>query len=96
MDGSPRPAGRRRPAAPAVPTAPTPANVEVVWLGQSAFKITTPGGKVIVTDPWLLAHPPALPKPLTPAEYPSQFAMFASPTNVACTKYTPTHNPISQ
>ena len=22
--------------------------------------------------------------------------MFASPTNVACTKYTPTHNPISQ
>ena len=32
----------------------------------------------------------------SPAEYPNQFAMFASPTNVACTKYTPTHNPISQ
>jgi hypothetical protein len=25
--------------------------VEVLWLGQATFKITTPGGKVIVTDP---------------------------------------------
>jgi L-ascorbate metabolism protein UlaG (beta-lactamase superfamily) len=48
---------------PAVPTAPTPANVEVVWLGQAAFKITTPGGKVIVTDPWLRTNP------LTPAAF---------------------------
>jgi L-ascorbate metabolism protein UlaG (beta-lactamase superfamily) len=37
--------------------------VEVVWLGQSAFKITSPGGKVIVTDPWLKTNP------LTPPEY---------------------------
>jgi L-ascorbate metabolism protein UlaG (beta-lactamase superfamily) len=36
---------------------------EVLWLGQSAFKITTPGGKVIVTDPWLRLNP------LTPPEY---------------------------
>ena len=36
---------------------------EVLWLGQSAFKITTPGGKVIVTDPWLRTNP------LTPAAY---------------------------
>ena len=36
---------------------------EVLWLGQSAFRITTPGGKVIVTDPWLKANP------LTPPEY---------------------------
>jgi len=36
---------------------------QVLWLGQSAFRITTPGGKVIVTDPWLLRHP------LTPAPY---------------------------
>ncbi|MBA2961579.1 MULTISPECIES: metal-dependent hydrolase [Ramlibacter] len=36
---------------------------EVLWLGQSAFRITTPGGKVIVTDPWLK------PNPLTPPEY---------------------------
>ena len=48
---------------PDVPTAPTPANVEVVWLGQAAFKITTPGGKVIVTDPWLRTNP------LTPTAY---------------------------
>jgi L-ascorbate metabolism protein UlaG (beta-lactamase superfamily) len=43
-------------------TAPT-AQVEVVWLGQAAFKITSPGGKVIVTDPWLRTNP------LTPPEY---------------------------
>jgi L-ascorbate metabolism protein UlaG (beta-lactamase superfamily) len=51
------------------PVAGTPApgaggaKVEVVWLGQSAFKITSPGGKVIVTDPWLRTNP------LTPPEY---------------------------
>jgi L-ascorbate metabolism protein UlaG (beta-lactamase superfamily) len=52
--------------APSLPTltqAPTPAGVEVVWLGQAAFKITSPGGKVIVTDPWLRTNP------LTPAAY---------------------------
>jgi len=37
--------------------------VEVLWLGQSTFKITTPGGKVIVTDPFLTGNPK------TPAEY---------------------------
>jgi L-ascorbate metabolism protein UlaG (beta-lactamase superfamily) len=39
------------------------AKAEVLWLGQSAFRIATPGGKVIVTDPWLLKNP------LTPAKY---------------------------
>ncbi len=48
---------------PALRQAPTPANVEVTWLGQAAFKIVTPGGKVIVTDPWLRTNP------LTPAAY---------------------------
>ena len=43
--------------------APAPGKVEVVWLGQAAFKITSPGGKVIVTDPWLRTNP------LTPPEY---------------------------
>lgn len=43
----------------AVPTG----KVGVVWLGQSAFKITSPAGKVIVTDPWLRQNP------LTPPEY---------------------------
>jgi L-ascorbate metabolism protein UlaG (beta-lactamase superfamily) len=37
--------------------------VEILWLGQSVFKITTPTGKVIVTDPWLT------PNPKTPPEY---------------------------
>jgi L-ascorbate metabolism protein UlaG (beta-lactamase superfamily) len=47
--------------APSPPAAP--AGVEVVWLGQAAFKITSPGGKVIVTDPWLKTNP------LTPPAY---------------------------
>jgi L-ascorbate metabolism protein UlaG (beta-lactamase superfamily) len=30
---------------------------EVLWLGQAAVRITTPGGKVIVVDPWLRTNP---------------------------------------
>jgi L-ascorbate metabolism protein UlaG (beta-lactamase superfamily) len=39
---------------------------EVLWLGQSAMRITTPTGKVIVIDPWLTTNPqtPAGFKPL--------------------------------
>ena len=40
-----------------------PGKTEVLWLGQSAFRITTPGGKIIVTDPWLRLNP------LTPPQY---------------------------
>ena len=36
---------------------PQDAKVKVQWLGQSAFKITTVGGKVIVIDPWLITNP---------------------------------------
>ena len=36
---------------------------ELQWLGQSAFRIATPGGKVIVTDPWLVKNPK------TPAQF---------------------------
>jgi len=36
---------------------------ELLWLGQSAFRLTTPSGKVIMIDPWLKANPK------TPAEY---------------------------
>ncbi|MDE1982786.1 MAG: MBL fold metallo-hydrolase, partial [Betaproteobacteria bacterium] len=36
---------------------------EVLWLGQSATRITTPGGKVILVDPFLTKNPK------TPAEY---------------------------
>ncbi|HEY3306256.1 MAG TPA: metal-dependent hydrolase [Candidatus Binatia bacterium] len=31
--------------------------VELLWLGQSAIKLTTPGGKVIVIDPYLTKNP---------------------------------------
>ena len=37
--------------------------VEVLWLGQSAIRITTPTGKVIVIDPFLTKNPK------TPAQY---------------------------
>jgi hypothetical protein len=30
---------------------------QVQWLGQATTKITTPGGKVIVIDPWLTTNP---------------------------------------
>mgnify|MGYP006440048395 FL=1 len=30
---------------------------EVTWYGQAAFKIVTPGGKVIVIDPFLRKNP---------------------------------------
>lgn len=36
---------------------------EILWLGQSATRITTPGGKVILIDPWLTTNPK------TPAQY---------------------------
>jgi L-ascorbate metabolism protein UlaG (beta-lactamase superfamily) len=48
---------------PAAMAQPAAGRTEVLWLGQSAFRITTPGGKVIVTDPWLKQNP------LTPPEY---------------------------
>jgi L-ascorbate metabolism protein UlaG (beta-lactamase superfamily) len=47
----------------ALPALAQQSKVEVLWLGQSAFRIATPGGKVIVTDPWLSKNP------LTPAKY---------------------------
>jgi L-ascorbate metabolism protein UlaG (beta-lactamase superfamily) len=36
---------------------------QIQWLGQSTTRITTPGGKVIVIDPWLTSNPK------TPAQY---------------------------
>ncbi len=48
---------------PAAPLAQGGGKVEVHWLGQAAFKITSPGGKVIVLDPFLVNNPK------TPAEY---------------------------
>jgi L-ascorbate metabolism protein UlaG (beta-lactamase superfamily) len=37
--------------------AQTAGKTEVLWLGQATTRITTPGGKVIVIDPWLTSNP---------------------------------------
>ena len=59
--------------APMSPTSPMDASTtartgaggktEIQWLGQSTTRITTPGGKVIVIDPWVTSNPK------TPAQY---------------------------
>jgi L-ascorbate metabolism protein UlaG (beta-lactamase superfamily) len=38
-------------------TSAAPGKASVLWLGQSAFRITTVTGKVIVIDPYLTANP---------------------------------------
>ena len=50
-------------ATPPERTAGTSGSTEIWWLGQSAMRITTPGGKVIMIDPWILGNPK------TPAQY---------------------------
>jgi L-ascorbate metabolism protein UlaG (beta-lactamase superfamily) len=30
---------------------------EVLWLGQASFRITSPGGKNIMIDPWIMTNP---------------------------------------
>jgi len=35
---------------------------ELQWFGQSAFKLTTPGGKVIMIDPWITGNPKTPPE----------------------------------
>jgi L-ascorbate metabolism protein UlaG (beta-lactamase superfamily) len=47
----------------APPAAGAGGQAELLWLGQSAFRLTTPGGKVVVFDPWLRTNP------ATPAQY---------------------------
>jgi len=32
-------------------------DVSITWLGHAAFRIVTPGGKVILIDPWLTGNP---------------------------------------
>ena len=43
--------------------APMAGKTEVLWLGQASFRIKSPGGKIIVVDPWLSGGPK------TPAPY---------------------------
>src|SRR5258708_31522816 len=35
---------------------------ELLWLGQAAFRISTPGGKTIVIDPWIMGNPKTPPE----------------------------------
>lgn len=50
-------------ALPHWPMAQPSGKVELQWFGQAAWKITAPGGKVAVTDPWLTQNAK------TPTEY---------------------------
>lgn len=50
-------------AAVAMPAVAQGRKSELLWLGQAAFRLTSPSGKVIVIDPWIRANP------LTPPEY---------------------------
>ena len=49
-------------ATPPDGTAGTTGSTEIWWLGQSAVRITTPGGKVIMVDPWILGNPKTPPQ----------------------------------
>ena len=39
--------------------APSAGKTELHWMGQAAFRIKTPGGKIIVIDPWITGGPKA-------------------------------------
>jgi len=56
-------AARARGPGPAGNAPYTTGKTEVLWLGQATTRIRTPGGKVIVIDPWLTSNPK------TPAEW---------------------------
>ena len=56
-------AGAAQAQTTAATSAPAKGKGELQWFAQSAFKLTTPGGKVIMIDPWLTANPK------TPPEY---------------------------
>jgi L-ascorbate metabolism protein UlaG (beta-lactamase superfamily) len=51
--------------APTAPpsSGPVAGKTELLWLGQASFRITSPGGKSIIIDPWLTGGPK------TPAAY---------------------------
>jgi L-ascorbate metabolism protein UlaG (beta-lactamase superfamily) len=44
------------------PTYTATGKIEVLWLGQAAFRLTTATGKVIVIDPWLINNPKTPPQ----------------------------------
>ncbi|MEI8402312.1 MAG: metal-dependent hydrolase [Alcaligenaceae bacterium] len=52
----------------AAPVVAAGAKVEIQWLGQAGFRIVSPGGKLIVIDPWIKGGPKA------PANYKADLA----------------------
>jgi len=48
--------------------APVTGKTELLWLGQASFRIKSPGGKIIVVDPWVTGGPKA------PAPYKTDLA----------------------
>jgi hypothetical protein len=54
--------------------------VEVLWLGHSAFRITSTAGKVIVIDPFLTKNP------RTPAKYKDLENVGAPPSRIPASK----------
>lgn len=55
-------AGRVQDPAPEHQAGKMQGKVQVQWLGQAAFKFTSPAGKVIVIDPWLTTNPKTPPE----------------------------------
>ncbi len=43
--------------AAAAPLGAQPGKIQMLWLGQAAFRITSVTGKVIIIDPWLTTNP---------------------------------------
>ena len=60
---------------PAPPGTVAAGKAEVLWLGQATMRITTPGGKVIVIDPWLSTNPK------TPAQFKDLKALGKNPAS---------------
>lgn len=46
-------------SAPAPVMAAASGKTELLWLGQASFRIKSPGGKIIVVDPWITGGPKA-------------------------------------
>jgi len=55
-------------SAQAQTAAPATGKTELLWLGQASFRIKSPGGKIIVIDPWVTGGPKA------PAPYKTDLA----------------------
>jgi len=43
-------------------TANAQGKIELQWFAQAAFKLTTPDGKVVMIDPWIMNNPKCPPE----------------------------------